>query len=301
MRTVTLEGFADLPRPNLAWIIHHMLPKPGTVLMVGKPKAGKSFLALQIAMSVAQGRDFIGSKTEQGPVLYLQLDTSETVWRDRLRKLRECGMDMTGPVFTVHPDDMPSHINILEDATQAWLRALLKQDDPKLVIVDVMRNLHSNDENDSTAMKRVGDCISDVFRGRSLLLLHHAKKLDAKQPDLDISQVGRGSSYMMGAVDAIWFLHGNKLQISNRWDEPTSYNANQDDNGVWVFREEKELLILGPKLVALCTEFPGMSHHKLAGVAKDRFGISRPTYYRYMAGRVCAHVTIPASVAVRPG
>jgi len=300
VRTVTLEGFADLPRPTLTWVIHHMIPKPGTILLVGKPKAGKSFLALQIALAVAHGDDWIGSKTEAGPVFYLQLDTSETVWRDRLWKLRECGTDVTGPIFLVHPDDTPSHMNILEEDTQAWLREALRQIKPQLVIVDVVRKLHDLDENDSTAMKRVGNIIAEIFRGLSVILIHHSKKLDAQKPDLDLAQIGRGSSYMMGDVDAIWFLHGGKLKMQNRWDEPITYAASQNENGLWTFDEEIELRILGQRLVALCDEFPDLTHNKIAAIAKERFNISRPTYYRYLAGRVCSHLTKRGGGSVPP-
>ena len=76
-----------MTRPSLNWVIHKLLPRPGLTILMGPPKLGKTFLALGIALAVVHGEPFLGQKTVPGRVLYLQLDSSEAVWRERLKDL----------------------------------------------------------------------------------------------------------------------------------------------------------------------------------------------------------------------
>ena len=57
----------------------------GVTLFAGKPKIGKSWMMLALALAVTIGSTFLGNTTvQQGEVLYLALEDN----RRRLRKLR---------------------------------------------------------------------------------------------------------------------------------------------------------------------------------------------------------------------
>src|SRR5690242_9493179 len=104
-RVLSASQYVDAPRPQLSWLVPSYIPHPGLVLLIGEPKAGKSFLGLQLAMLVASGQPFLGQPIAASPVLYLQFDTSETVWRQRLDHLRSEGVRLPDNLFFVHPDD----------------------------------------------------------------------------------------------------------------------------------------------------------------------------------------------------
>src|SRR5688572_3923506 len=63
------ELFA-LPEPQ--WLIRDIMPTPGLCLLYGASGYGKSFVAIDLAMSVATGRDWMGQfPVEQGAVVYI--------------------------------------------------------------------------------------------------------------------------------------------------------------------------------------------------------------------------------------
>jgi hypothetical protein len=74
---------ADFPPPRSA--VPDLLPA-GLTILAGRPKLGKSWLALQIAIAVATGGDVLGQRAAPGPVLYLALEDTPRRLKDRLAK-----------------------------------------------------------------------------------------------------------------------------------------------------------------------------------------------------------------------
>lgn len=290
VRTVTVDEYTVLQRPNLSWLIHGLIPRPSMMMLMGPPKVGKSWLAMDIARAVAGGKDFLGRKTTQGRVLYIQQDTSEAVWRDRLQKqIQLFGIEFPKDLLMVHPDDTLHPVNLLEPASRAWFASAMKTVQPALVVIDVLREIHNADENDSTAMKLVGDHLGALFGQTALLLVHHMKKIPQEVTNPDPTTYGRGSSYIMGKMDGYWMLHRGQLRIESRFDEGATYKATHEEDGTWSFPEVAAQKEATTKVLALCEEYPGRSHHALADEAKARWNMSRATYYRHLKGRPCAH------------
>jgi RecA-family ATPase len=203
------------------------------VLLIGGPKAGKSFLGLQLAIHVASGIPFLGQPVVESSVLYLQFDASETVWRQRLTELRQEGVVLPENLHFVHPDDQPTHVNVLTPASQDLILGAVERCNPKLVVVDVLRECHNADEQDSTAMKTIGDILMTLFRGRTLLLIHHTHKLYESNGIPNPVNAARGSSYITGKADAIWLLHNKALAISSRFHHDERRPCSQLPNGFW--------------------------------------------------------------------
>lgn len=78
----------DIPEPKVYVGVGDELPilVEGTCILSAKPKLGKSWLALALCLSVANGEDFLGYKTKKCSSLYLDLETSEALQQKRLRK-----------------------------------------------------------------------------------------------------------------------------------------------------------------------------------------------------------------------
>lgn len=232
-RVLSASEYISVPRPQLSWLVPSYVPFPGLVLLIGEPKAGKSFLGLQVALHVAQGRSFLEQPVSAASVLYLQFDTSETVWRQRLDQLRAGGVALPSNLFLLHPDDQPTRVNILSLESQAVIRSALEACNPKLVVVDVLRECHNADEQDSTAMKQVGDQLMTLFAGRTILLIHHTHKLYESYGTPSPINAARGSSYTTGKADAIWLLHNNVLSIASRFHHDEKRAVRRKPNGLW--------------------------------------------------------------------
>jgi len=78
----------DFPEPK--WVIPDLLPA-GLSFLGGKPKVGKSMLALQVAIAVGSGGRVLDRQVEAGRVLYLALEDSERRLKTRLQKQRAPG------------------------------------------------------------------------------------------------------------------------------------------------------------------------------------------------------------------
>jgi hypothetical protein len=96
-------GKSGLPRiANAAQLQHKHFPEipfivpryvaPGLTLLAAKPKIGKSWLCLDIAISVATGRYCLGDvKCNSGQVLFIALEDNERRLQRRLTKLLPSG------------------------------------------------------------------------------------------------------------------------------------------------------------------------------------------------------------------
>jgi len=235
VRVLSASEYVDTPRPQLSWLIPSYVPVPGLVLLIGEPKAGKSFLGLQVAMHVSRGLPFLGQPVAASPVLYFQFDTSETVWRQRLDQLRAGGLVLPSQLFFPHPDDQPTRMNILSTEGHRFISETVAACNPKLVVVDVLRECHNADEQDSTAMKSIGDALMTLFQGRTILLIHHTHKLYESYGTPSPANAARGSSYITGKADAIWLLHNNVLQIASRFHRDERHEVKRLPSGLWQF------------------------------------------------------------------
>lgn len=303
IRTVSPEEYLSTPRPQLEWLINGLIPKPGYMLLLGPPKVGKSFLAFDIAARVAKGDSVMGY-TSSGPkrVLYLQMDTKEAAWTERLKKLKEIGYDLNIPnLRLIHQDDMMLPLLVTTQKGQDFLKSVVKSETPDLIIIDVLRELHQEDENDSTGMKKVFDAMEPIFAKQSVLILHHTRKItqdDKATPDP--VTLARGSSYITGRVDGYWLLHGEapnrKLHFESRFQESGHSIAKQGPGGIFTFPDLEKDATLLPQMIQLCADNPTLDHHALAQMAFKQCGITRAHYYRLMFNAQCAHKLPPVTV-----
>src|SRR6516164_8442727 len=75
--------------PEIGWVLEGILPE-GLTLLVGKPKVGKSWLALELSLGVAEG-GFVMTVIRPactGDVLYLALEDNQRRLQKRSTKLR---------------------------------------------------------------------------------------------------------------------------------------------------------------------------------------------------------------------
>ena len=61
------------------------------------------------------------------------------------------------------------------------------------------------------------------------------------------------------------------------------------DNGMWTFPDLAHDETLRPKVLAMCEQYPDLSHNQIADKAKDVLSISRSMYYRLLMDQVCYH------------
>ena len=77
----------DFPEPK--WIVQDILPEGTLSILTARPKAGKTFLALQLAVSIALGRNFLLKRTEKKNILFLSYELNARQVKNRLSLLLE--------------------------------------------------------------------------------------------------------------------------------------------------------------------------------------------------------------------
>jgi phage/plasmid primase-like uncharacterized protein len=160
------------------WLIHGAIEKDALALVFGDPESAKSFLAMDIACSVATGKDFHGRKVKQGPCHYIAgegfngLKRRLTAWQIYHGiNVEEAPLFMS-PTAASLCDEEQSEIVI-----SAINETAVKYGPPALIIIDtVARNFGTGDENstkDMTAFISAVDNIRYATGNPTVLLIHH--------------------------------------------------------------------------------------------------------------------------------
>lgn len=190
----TLGEFEATP-----FIIENLLVEATVAMIYGPPGDGKTFLALDMASSIASGRAWNGLHTERGGVLYYCLEGG-TGFRNRVRALRNKGLlcddDPFG--FSTEALDLRSpaaHAVILSDIKVKELQFKMKV---KLIVIDTLAVATSGgNECTSEDMGSALAASAEVVKssGATVLLIHH--------PGKDVSRGPRGWSGIGGNLDTI--------------------------------------------------------------------------------------------------
>lgn len=89
---VLLQDLLSKPIPEAQWLVPDVLLTDVLATLIGPPKSGKSWLALDIGISVASGKPFLGyftpnERTVSGPVIYVPKEDPLPMLQDRLAKI----------------------------------------------------------------------------------------------------------------------------------------------------------------------------------------------------------------------
>ena len=206
-------GELSITGAQTSWLIEGLWSDQAVGILGGEPKCCKSFLALDIALSVASGcsclRQF--KVPRSGPVLLFPAEDSLGMVRERLEGI--CA------VAGVTLESAPLHVitaPTLRLDLEADRRRLARTVDalkPKLLILDPLIRLHRVDENDASQIAPLLGGLRELQRRFELavLVVHHAKK-DAHS--MRPGQALRGSSELHGWGDSNLYLRRKRDRIT---------------------------------------------------------------------------------------
>lgn len=236
------------------FVIPGLVPT-GLILLVGRPKIGKSYLLLDIALALSTGGYAIGQiHVEQTGVLYISLE-------DRKQRLKK-RIDELFP-----RDEWPNNFFMAitwartDKGGMDQLRQYI-EDHPsvKVVIIDTLAKIRSTKKANGSVYdedyREIGaiKTLADSF-GVSVIVCHHVRKMDGEDPLDAVS----GTTGIAGSADTILVLKrdigtgGATLYIRGRDIEEKELALQHDPSGGWrligdaqVYRRSKEqLAVLG--------------------------------------------------------
>ena len=252
MRLLNFDEYLALPHVEDTWLIDNLIVQRSFNILWGPAKSGKTILSLALGLAVAQGGTWLGKPAHQGTVLVLELDTPQKLLTKTLRNLQDSGVCLSTPhLLTPHPQDLPGiyPLNVCHRDHFQILSHMVMHVKPSLVIVDCLAETSDHDENEASAVKPVIQALKHltVFHPTNpcaCWLLHHTVKFEyqsEKYPVPGALKAGRGSSYLAGAADSIWFQHrilsdtdpNALLECIPRSDQPFTYGLRQQAGGWW--------------------------------------------------------------------
>ena len=192
--------------PN--YVVPGLLPE-GITLLAGKPKIGKSLLAMDFVVAVASGRNALDDlPVEQGDVLYLALEDNERRLQKRLRDV--LNGDTAPPGLSFICQWRPLDKGGVDDLRE-WLDQHQKA---KLVVIDTLAKVRPEIGKNSHVYSKDYQALSgikslaDEFEV-AIVVVHHKRKASADDPLDEVS----GTSGLTGAADTIWMLKRERKQV----------------------------------------------------------------------------------------
>jgi len=177
-----MRDFLDRAPEEIDWLVEGLIPVRTRGLMVADGKVGKSPLSLDLALALASGSAWLGHvvpKRRRVAVISREDAPQETARRLKLLSAGTAARTEYnwGQIWLNTMDQSPLfHLDNFEHVDPLIKELQMEQFD--LVIFDVLRNLHSGDENDNTVMAAVMAALTQIQTEArcGVLLLHHISK-----------------------------------------------------------------------------------------------------------------------------
>lgn len=175
IRTLSWGEVLEEEQKEPEWLINPFLVKEGITLLWGKYSTGKSPLTWSLALAVGSGISWFGLPTKQGRVLYIDVDSPESVAISRLQNIRPPKEALENVFFCISKPLMMGVGGMQEDQ-HAELQELNGKLKPDLVVLNTLRKLHDLDDKDSKTPKLVYATYQYLFPQAALLFVHHERK-----------------------------------------------------------------------------------------------------------------------------
>lgn len=224
---------AELQRrtfPPVSYCVPDLIPE-GLTIIAGKPKIGKSWLALDVCIAIAAARFCLGErKPLQGDVLYAAME-------DNPRRLQRRIDRLLSPVSAQWPErlTLANSWRRLDkggvDDVRQWIE---HAENPRLVILDTLagvkpirtREGYTEDYESLAALHRLAS-----EKGVSIIVLHHTRKMEAEDPVDTVS----GTLGLAGCADSVLILarssQGTTLYVRGRDIEEAEHAVSFDKVG----------------------------------------------------------------------
>jgi hypothetical protein len=191
-------------RRDASWLIESLWLTEAAGLIGGAPKCGKSWLGLDMAVSVASKTPCLGrfAVTTKGPALVYLAEDSLSGVRSRVagicksRDLDIAALDLT--VITA------SVLRLDDELDRERLWRAVERIAPRLLLLDPLVRMHRLDENNSRDIAGILGFLREIQRHfkTALVLTHHASKRAHSRP----GQALRGSSDLHAFGDSNLYL-----------------------------------------------------------------------------------------------
>lgn len=201
----------DEPEPERRWLVERLWTRAGVGIIGGAPKSLKSWLGLDLAISVASGTPCLDrfDVAEAGGALVYMAEDAAPVVKQRLAGLcRHRGLNLAAlPIGVITAPSV--RLDLQPD--QHRLAETVRRHRPRLLLLDPFVRLHRINENQASDVAAILGYLRQLQRAHDLaiVVVHHARK----NGGLGGGQNLRGSGDFFAWVDTALSLARRRQQL----------------------------------------------------------------------------------------
>lgn len=212
------KNFNELLGENLEMkppLIHGLLRIGEIMNVISSPKVGKSWLVIDLALSIIRGEKWLGSyQIEKGRVLVIDNELHEETMVNRYKKV--CEAKSIEPGEIAGNLDFWSYRGHLEDlvSLSEGMLGEIKKDEYQMIIIDAWYRVlpQGTDENDNGGIARLYNTLDTLARvlNTAMVVIHHSSK--GNQSLKDVTDVGAGAGSQSRAADSHLVLRKHQME-----------------------------------------------------------------------------------------
>jgi hypothetical protein len=188
------------------WLVEQLWGESSVGVIGGAPKCSKTWLGLDLALSVATGTACLGryAVPRSGPVLIYLAEDALTMVRQRVEGMAQHrGLDLAG--VDIHVITAPS-LRLDREPHRSRLLETARRLQPRLLLLDPLVRMHGVDENNAGEVAQLLAYFRSLQRqlDLSVILVHHTRKNAAG--GVAAGQGLRGSSDLHAFGDSNLYL-----------------------------------------------------------------------------------------------
>lgn len=229
---IRLESFSEVMsnlKSSPGWQIPGFWMKHSHGIVAGEPKSFKTTLVMDLAMSIASGKPFLGKYPveEQGKVIYVQNENAHWIMKDRFEKM----LKHKGLVGKIHrssdtelsvefPPEVPFYminqqsIMLSDPAHQEYIEEMIKRERPQLVVFDPLYLMFGGDIASAQELMPILQWLlylKNTYKCGILVVHHYNKSSEGKRG----GQRMLGSTTLHGWIESAWYLQSVPVDMGD--------------------------------------------------------------------------------------
>ena len=203
----SMEAIRTEPLPE--WLVDEVLTRGGLAVIYGPSGHGKTFVTLDLCLSLATGRPWQGHDTTHAPVVYVSGEGAAGI-RVRVDAWERHHGCQAGAFFVVK-----EAVSLTDEWEVSEFISVLGRSDigPKLIVFDTLaRCFGGGDENSAQDMGKAIGAVAKIQRefDCAVVLVHHSGRQGGHE---------RGSTALRGAADTMLTVTKDKSGIRVKCDK----------------------------------------------------------------------------------
>ena len=205
-------------------LIDGILRQGHKMLLAGASKAGKSFMLLELAIAIAEGRDWLGWKCTRGKVLYVNLELDRASCLQRIRTLYDSMRIVPANLHNITLWHLRGQAESMDRLAPKLIRRA-RAAGFKLIILDPIYKALTGDENSAHEMAVFTSFFDRIAHetGASVVFCHHHSK--GEQGQKTARDRASGSGVFQRDPDALLDLIELRLTPEQRRNIEEKYDA----------------------------------------------------------------------------